>query len=133
MSSEQNKNLASNIRAVWDALLEPHWDKDILIALGKMLYARRPLKEIDPALFNDLLPRLIEIVEVLETRFKLATPPTVVAESPDVVGTAGPGPCPTGPTGPVDPPGLHIPSVHCSLPPQPDDTQLTNMAPTKKA
>jgi hypothetical protein len=107
-TAEQNKTRAANIRAVWDALLAPKWDKDVLIALGKCLYARRPLKELDADFFDRLLPLLVEIVEVLDAKFKPPvpeSPPTVAEGSPGVKGAAGPGPCPTGPAGVKGPTG----------------------------
>jgi hypothetical protein len=52
----------------------PQWDQKILISLGKSLYARRSLKDLNPAEFDDLLPRLVAIVEVLEAGFKAASP-----------------------------------------------------------
>jgi hypothetical protein len=104
--TEQNKIRAANIRAVWSALLTPKWDRDLLIALGKALFARRSLKDVDDKLYEQLLPRLVEIVEVLETKFKPPipeSPPVVTEGSPDVTVATGPGPCPTGPTSPKGP------------------------------
>ena len=82
-AAQQNKTRASNIRAVWEALLAPKWGKDDLIDLGKAIYARKSLKDIDPRKFDGLLPHLIAIVEVLEARFAPshptdASPPTEI-------------------------------------------------------
>jgi hypothetical protein len=108
-TADQNKTRAANIRAVWESLLAPNWDKNLLISLGKALYARHLLKDLDDNLFKQLLPRLVEIVEVLETKFKPPvpeSPPTVAEGSPAVTGAKGPGPCPVGPTGcPTGPAG----------------------------
>jgi hypothetical protein len=91
----QNKIRAANIRAVWEALLAPKWDKDVLINLGKALYARRPLKDLDAGLFNELLPRLVEVVERLEAKFtptpnEVSVSPTTY--TPEATGAAGPDP-----------------------------------------
>ena len=106
MDPEQNKTRAANIRTIWEALLTPKWDRDLLISFGKLLYARRPLKEVDDTLFADLLPRLIEIVEVLEAKFKAATPPTITEGSPRVSGVERS----PGATGAAEPAGLKGPS-----------------------
>jgi hypothetical protein len=113
-TEQDRKTRAANIRAVWEALLSPRWDRNIRIDLGKALYARRSLKDLETELFERLLPRLVEIVEVLESKFKpaaasplLTTTPNQVGpeEGPGVTGAAGPGPCPTGAPGPVGPSG----------------------------
>lgn len=63
---ERNTARARNIRALWEALLAPNWNKDDLVDLGKAVYARTPLKELDPTKFDRLLPHLIAVTEKLE-------------------------------------------------------------------
>lgn len=70
--AEQKNRRASNIRTVWVALQAPKWDRNSLISHGKDLYAKRPLRDLSDEEFNQTLPRLVEIVEVLEAKFKLA-------------------------------------------------------------
>jgi hypothetical protein len=62
MAQEPNKNqIALLIRAFWSSLTTPAWKKDDLVELGKLAYAKVPLREIDPALFGRLLPYFTEI------------------------------------------------------------------------
>ena len=76
-STEKNKIRANNIRAVWDALLAPSWNKDELIELGKAIYARRALKDLDAKQFDKLLPHLSAIVERLESKFTIPAAPEI--------------------------------------------------------
>jgi hypothetical protein len=72
------------IRAFWDSLLVPAWKKDDLITLGKLVFAKVPLREIEPELFTRLLlPHLNTIALSLGKRLinipAPATPPAVAA------------------------------------------------------
>lgn len=82
--SEKNKIRASNIRAIWEALLAPQWTRNQLIELGKSVYARKPLKDLDPKLFDELLPRLVEIAAILDDKFT-APPPDPATTIPSEV------------------------------------------------
>jgi hypothetical protein len=53
------------IRSLWEALLEPPWLRNDLIDFGKLVFAKVPLKEIDPAVFAKLLPHLTTIARSL--------------------------------------------------------------------
>ena len=63
---ERNATRAKNIRTLWEALHAPKWTRDDLIDLGKAIFAKTPLKNLDPDKFDKLLPHLIDIVERLE-------------------------------------------------------------------
>jgi hypothetical protein len=128
--ASQNKTRAANIRAVWDALLAPKWDRDVLINLGKALYARRPLKDLDTKLFDELLPRLVEIVERLEGKF--APPPH--EKKPDEDDTEGVRSLPTGESGQEDPskPPTNSPSTQKPNVPPPSDTLLPDVTSTQR-
>lgn len=76
--SKEDKALL--IRAAWEALLAPPWLKDDLIALGKLVYAKVPLREVDDELFAHLLPHLSTMAEslgqhLLRPQAPVATPP----------------------------------------------------------
>jgi hypothetical protein len=53
------------IRSFWEALLGPAWLKDDLIALGKLVFAKVRLRDIEPEMFQRLLPHLTAIANTL--------------------------------------------------------------------
>jgi len=53
------------IRSFWEALLGPAWLKDDLIALGKLVFAKVRIRDIEPEMFQRLLPHLTAIANSL--------------------------------------------------------------------
>jgi hypothetical protein len=73
-TKEQKEEMAGLIRAIWEALLLPDWQSKDLIELGKLIYAKVPLRDVDPELFQRLLPNLSACARQLSTRVTLRRP-----------------------------------------------------------
>ena|SRR5579872_3334383 len=53
------KEMSFLLKTIWEALLAPTWKKDDLITLGKLLFAKQKLKDIDEKIFmKEVLPNL---------------------------------------------------------------------------
>jgi hypothetical protein len=70
-SSEEKALL---IRSLWESLLAPEWVKDDLILLGKLVFAKVPLRSIDEATMAHLLPKLKAISEHLWKKLSSSSP-----------------------------------------------------------
>jgi hypothetical protein len=80
------------IRATWEALLAPAWLRNDLIELGKLIFAKVPLREVDEELFERLLPHLTTVAEslgqhLLRPPAREAAPPAPTAPRPVPVAT----------------------------------------------
>jgi hypothetical protein len=67
LSTEELKTI---IGIVWEALQAPRWNKDDLIDLGKTIYAKTPLKNMDEKLFIRLFPHIATIARSVGTKIK---------------------------------------------------------------
>jgi hypothetical protein len=80
------------VRNLWDALQVPEWTKDDLIDLGKAIFAKKALKELDDKLFDRLFPLVVQIADCLGTKMASYDPATVAvlvpAATPRVIQTA---------------------------------------------
>jgi hypothetical protein len=66
MTNELDKaDVAFLINALWTSLLAPPWAKNDLIEVGKLVYAKVELKDVDGPLFDRLLPSLSKAAAVL--------------------------------------------------------------------
>jgi len=96
------------IKALWESLLIPDWKRPELEDMGKMIFARRSLKDIakqDEQIFNRLFPILVEIANHLGTRLMTAPPQApVAAQSPAPPSTIPPAVVAPKPQAPAPPP-----------------------------
>ena len=75
-SSLSREEQAFLIKALWESLQSPHWNKDDLIDLGKLIFAKKSLKDIaaqDEKKFARIFPHLVEIVNHLAAKMMEAT------------------------------------------------------------
>jgi hypothetical protein len=64
------------MKALWESLQVPSWNRDDLIDLGKLIFAKKSLKEIasqDEKKFTRLFPHLVAIVNHLGAKIMEAT------------------------------------------------------------
>ena len=88
------EELAYLIKEVWEALQSPSWSRDDMIEFGKAIFAKTPLKDLEPKRFNQLLPFLKIIAEHLGIKLKEA----ILPAPPQATGTQeAPAPTPTPP------------------------------------
>jgi hypothetical protein len=73
------EELALLIRSMWESLLAPAWGRNDLIDLGKLIFAKVPLKDVDAQTFARLMPHLKTLAQKLAVL--LATPLPAVAPS----------------------------------------------------
>lgn len=94
MPNELDKaDVAFLINALWTSLLAPPWPKNDLIEVGKLIYAKVELKDVDGSLFNRLLPSLSAAATTLGQKIlQLKSPPTPRQEQ-----AASPSPSPETP------------------------------------
>jgi hypothetical protein len=101
------------IRSFWEALLGPAWLKDDLIALGKLVFAKVRIRDIDPEMFQRLLPHLTAIAnslgpKVLKMRLITTVPaPTTAPPKP-----TSPAPSLSPPADLLDPPSQNKADDH---------------------
>lgn len=55
---DENEDLVFYIRSFWQAIVSAPWNRNDLIDLGKQVYAKVSLSDVDEKLFSRLLPRL---------------------------------------------------------------------------
>jgi hypothetical protein len=63
ISKEQMKFL---VKSLWRCLQAPSWTKDSLITLGKVIFAKKTLKDLDDKAFNEIWPHLKVMAETLD-------------------------------------------------------------------
>jgi hypothetical protein len=63
ISKEQMKFL---VKSIWKCLQAPGWTKDSLITLGKVIYSKKALKDVDDKSFNEIWPHLKVMAETLD-------------------------------------------------------------------
>jgi hypothetical protein len=63
ISKEQMKFL---IKTLWKCLEAPAWTKDSLITLGKVIFAKKTLKDLDDKAFGEIWPHLKVMAETLD-------------------------------------------------------------------
>jgi hypothetical protein len=80
MPEQDNARTALLIRAVWESLLAPKWGRDQLIDLGKLIYTKTPLAQIEPSQLGQLLPHLKQIATTLDERLQVQPAPTPPSE-----------------------------------------------------
>jgi hypothetical protein len=51
------------MKTIWEGLLAPRWLKDDLIELGKLVYSKVPLREVDSDVFERLFPNLTQVAQ----------------------------------------------------------------------
>ena len=70
-------SVATYIRAIWNALTTPSWNRKDLIDLGISVHAKTPLGKLDQNVFDRLLPKLTEIANHLKPQFArvISVPP----------------------------------------------------------
>jgi len=73
---------AHYIRSIWEALLAPKWKRDDLIDLGKAIYAKCPLVELDDDLFARFMPNLAAMAEKLHLALGRKPAPKAIAPVP---------------------------------------------------
>jgi hypothetical protein len=54
------------VKAIWRCLQAPAWTKDSLITLGKVIFAKKSLKEMDDKTFAEIWPHLKFMAETLD-------------------------------------------------------------------
>jgi hypothetical protein len=113
------------IRSFWEALLGPNWLRNDLIELGKLVFAKVRLKDVEPELFQRLLPHLNTIANSLGPKMlKLRTQYGAAAAPAASPATAAPKSTPPAPspTPPAPSPALLPPAPPADLldPPTPD-------------
>ena len=64
ISKEQMKFL---IKTLWKCLQAPSWNKDSLITLGKVVFAKKSLKDLSDKEFNEIWPHLKVMAETLDS------------------------------------------------------------------
>jgi uncharacterized protein (DUF2126 family) len=57
------------VKTIWTMLGAPAWTKDSLITLGKVIFAKKTLKEMDDKAFAEIWPHLKVMAETLNTKF----------------------------------------------------------------
>ena len=103
------------VRNLWEALQIPSWSKDDLIDLGKAIFAKKALKDLDEKQFARLFPLLVQIADCLGTRITAVQnpesppapsplPPTSVPPAPPIAASAPTPPPPKPASVPPAPP-----------------------------
>jgi len=55
------------VKTIWKVLQAPSWSKDSLITLGKAIFAKKTLKEMDDKAFNEIWPHIKVMAETLNS------------------------------------------------------------------
>lgn len=100
------------MKALWEALQMPPWNRDDLIDLGKLIFAKKSLKEVatqEEKKFARLFPHLVIIVNHLGAKIMAATAESLAiqvaaATSPTAQAPVAPLPRTAPPTAIVAPP-----------------------------
>lgn len=64
ISKEEMKFL---VKTIWKVLQAPSWTKDSLITLGKAIFSKKTLKEMDDKAFNEIWPHIKVMAETLNS------------------------------------------------------------------
>lgn len=64
ISKDQMKFL---VKTLWKCLEAPSWNKDSLITLGKVVFAKKSLKDLSDKEFNEIWPHLKVMAQTLDT------------------------------------------------------------------
>jgi hypothetical protein len=113
------------IRSFWEALLGPNWLRNDLIELGKLVFAKVRLKDVEPELFQRLLPHLNTIANSLGPKMlKLRTQYGAAAAPAASPATAAPKSTPPAPSPapPAPPAPSPAPPTPSPTPPAPSPT-----------
>jgi hypothetical protein len=54
------------VKTIWKVLQAPSWSKDSLITLGKAIFTKTSLKEMDDKVFNEIWPHIKVMAETLD-------------------------------------------------------------------
>jgi hypothetical protein len=55
------------VKTIWKVLQAPSWSKDSLITLGKAIFSKKTLKEMDDKAFNEIWPHIKVMAETLNS------------------------------------------------------------------